>query len=112
MMKYKGYYAKSNVDEEAGIIYGEALTTQDMITFQAENVKDLWKEFKKSIDVYLDVCKEYGKGPEKPFTGDFRLRMPSHIHKGVTICARKEGKSLNKWINEKLEEVVTNEITT
>jgi predicted HicB family RNase H-like nuclease len=110
MMKYKGYYAKTEVDEEAGIIHGEVITTQDVVTFHAESVKDLFDEFKKSIDVYLDVCKEYDKKPEKPFTGDLRLRMPVQIHKGITVCAQKEGKSLNKWINEKLEEVIAHEM--
>ena len=111
MMKYKGYYAKTAIDEEAGIIHGEVITSQDVITFQAENVRELWEEFKKSVNVYLEVCKEYKKEPEKAFSGDLRLRMPVHIHKGITVCARKEGKSLNKWINEQLEAVIAQEMS-
>jgi hypothetical protein len=42
---------------------------------------------------------------------DIRLRMPIHIHKGITDRARIEGKSLNRSINEMLEAVIAQEMS-
>ena len=32
------------------------------------------------------------------------LRLPLNVHRGVYVRARQEGKSLNQWIAEKLEQ--------
>jgi len=35
-------------------------------TFAADNRADLKKEFKKTIDIYLEVCKEHNIKPIRP----------------------------------------------
>ena len=32
-MEYKGYIGKVEIDEEAGILYGEVINVRDVITF-------------------------------------------------------------------------------
>jgi len=40
-----------------------------------------------------------------PFSGRLMVRLPPRLHRKVFISARREGKSLNQWIAEKLDKV-------
>lgn len=102
MLEYKGYKALATVDTEAGIIHGEVINTNDVITFQAENAKDLEKEMKLSVDGYLDFCKEIGKSPDLPLSGKLVVRLGETLHREVLTAAKAEGKSLNGYIVDKL----------
>ena len=57
----------------------------------------------RAVDHYLTVCKERGEAPDKPFSGQLRLRMDPQLHRSVAIAASTAGKSLNTWIVEALE---------
>ena len=56
MMEYKGYIGKVEIDEEAGILYGEVINVRDVITFEGESVDEIQKAFRESVDDYLDFC--------------------------------------------------------
>jgi predicted HicB family RNase H-like nuclease len=99
-MKYKGYEAVVEFDEEAEIFHGEVINIRDVITFQGDNVKDLKQAFQDSVDDYLEFCKERGEEPEKPFSGKLMLRINPELHKTIAIKAKKEGQSLNSWIEK------------
>ena len=66
MMQYKGYQAVVSFDHEAGVFHGEVVDTRDVIFFEGTSVEQLEKEFRLSIDDYLTVCAERGRGPYKP----------------------------------------------
>jgi predicted HicB family RNase H-like nuclease len=101
-MKYKGYEGTVKFDEEAGIFYGEVINTRDVITFQGTSVKELQKAFRDSIDDYLAFCEERGEEPDKPFSGNFVLRISPDLHRELYTEAKRAGKSLNSLIEEKL----------
>lgn len=105
-MEYKEYKAKVDFDDEAEILYGEVLGIKDVITFHGKTIKELKKEFKASVDDYLDFCKERGEKPEKPFSGHFVVRVKPELHKKIFILSKSENKSINNWVSEKLEKVV------
>jgi predicted HicB family RNase H-like nuclease len=50
----------------------------------------------------LVFCAERGEEPEKPFSGNVLLRVGPEIHKEITLAARREGKSVNAYIIERL----------
>ncbi len=75
MMRYKGYIGQVEYDSDAKIFHGEVVGLKDTITFRGTTVKELEKEFRKSIDVYLEWCKELNEKPEKTFSGKLHLRM-------------------------------------
>ena len=104
MLTYKGYTGHVEFDEEAGLFHGEVLDTRDVITFQGTSVEDLIEGFHDSIDDYLDLCRERGEDPDKPFSGRLMLRVPSELHRRAVVQARREGKSLNQWIVDRLRE--------
>jgi len=100
-MNYKGYFASIKVDDEAEILHGEVVGARDVITFQATTVNRLKKEFKVSIDDYLELCEEKGIKPDKSFSGRFSVRTTPEVHKLVVIAAETESeKSLNAWVSK------------
>jgi|GEM_PF-61795 len=111
MMEYKGYQAEVAFDDEAQVLHGEVVNTRDVITFQAEAVADLEREFHKSVDVYLQFCKEIGQEPDKPFSGKFVVRLSPETHRRAYLAARRAGKSLNAWVSDVLDEKLPDEGT-
>ncbi len=105
MLTYKGYQGKVVFDDEAKIFHGEIINTRDVITFQGKSVDEIENAFRESIDDYLEFCQERGEQPEKPFSGKFVLRMSPNLHQKIYVRASQDGKSLNKWVVEKLESV-------
>lgn len=67
MMKYKGYVGHVKFDDETDLFHGEVVNIRDVITFQGESVDEISQAFRKSVDEYLDWCKERNKTPDKPF---------------------------------------------
>ena len=98
-MKHKGYSGKFELDEATGIFHGEVLGIKDVITFQGTTAKKLLKAFRDSVDDYLEFCEERGEDPDKPYSGNFMLRMPPELHRRAAIIAEQSGTSLNTWLN-------------
>lgn len=101
-MKYKGYEAVVQFDEEANVFHGEVINTRDVITFQGTSVKELKKAFAESVEDYLAFCQERGEEPDKPFSGNFVVRIRPELHRHLYTQAKRSGKSLNAFIEERL----------
>jgi predicted HicB family RNase H-like nuclease len=102
-MTYKGYQAHVELDEQAGLFHGEVINTRDVITFQGSSVEELKQAFEDSVDDYLEFCKSRGEEPEKPFSGRFLVRVPPEMHRQIVAEAKRQGKSLNAYVTEKLQ---------
>ena len=103
MMEYKGYIGKVEIDDEAGILYGEVINIRDVVTFEGTSVDEVQKAFHESVDDYLAFCAERGESPEKPFSGKFVVRLPAELHRKAYIQAKLSDKSLNGWVTEVLQ---------
>ena len=97
-MKYRGYTAKIQLDEEKKVFHGEVLGTVDVITFQGTSVAELVQAFRGSVDDYLQFCEERGERPDKPYSGRFVLRTSPDLHRGAAAAADAAGVSLNAWV--------------
>jgi predicted HicB family RNase H-like nuclease len=102
MLEYKGYTGHAEYDGSARVFHGEVLDTRDVITFQGTTVREVERAFHDSIDDYLEFCEQRGEAPDKPFSGRFMLRLPPELHRKLFVQARREGKSLNQLIAERL----------
>ena len=102
MMEYKGYFAKVEFDDEADIFHGEVINLRDVVTFQGQTVDELHKAFRDSIDDYLEFCAQRGEEPEKPYSGNFMVRVGPELYKTIALKARQEGTSLNSWVHATL----------
>jgi predicted HicB family RNase H-like nuclease len=102
-MSYKGYDALVTYDEEAELFHGEVMNTRDVITFEGVSVGDLKQALADSIEDYLMFCNERGEEPEKPFSGQFVVRIEPALHRAAVSAAKREGMSLNRWVAGVLE---------
>ena len=106
IMTVDGYRAKIEFDEELDLFRGEILGLNGGADFYGKNPKALRAEFKKSLQVFLDVCKEKGIEPRRQFSGKFNLRIPPELHERLAIEAQAQGKSINSLAQEALQERV------
>jgi predicted HicB family RNase H-like nuclease len=106
IMTFKGHKAKIEYDPEIDMFRGEILGLNGGADFYGKTPDELRKEFKKSLKVYFDVCKEKGIEPYKDYSGKFNLRIPPNLHAELAARAAAEGKSLNKWVAETLEQLI------
>ena len=65
-MKYKGYTARYAYDAEERVFHGRIDGIRDIVNFIAPTVPELEREFRISVDVYLDYCAEKGLTPNTP----------------------------------------------
>ncbi len=107
MMSYKGYIGKVEFDSEAGVLHGEVLGIRDVVTFQGEAVKEVEQAFRDSVDDYLAFCHERGESPDKPYSGQFVVRLDPALHRQASIAAESMGKSLNNVVAESLFETLS-----
>ena len=106
IMTYEGYKAKIDYDPEIDMFRGEILGLNGGADFYGKTPDELRQEFGKSLKVFLDVCKEKGIEPYKEYSGKFNLRIPPELHAEIASRALAEGKSLNQWIVEAIDQVV------
>jgi predicted HicB family RNase H-like nuclease len=107
VMTYKGYEALVQYDQDAEIFHGEVMNLRDVITFQGSSVAELKQAFADSVEDYLVFCKERGEEPEKPYSGQFVVRVDPPLHKAVAVAAKRAGMSLNRWVAAALERAAT-----
>ncbi len=106
MLKYKGYAGVVQFDDEKMLFHGEVIGLKDVITFRGITPAEIKEEFERSVDGYILWCQELGQLPEKPFSGEFHLRMKPDLHAKLASSAKSQGSSLNNYINEMLERAV------
>jgi len=100
MLKYKGYSGEVKYDDEAEIFHGEVTHVKAVLRFLGRTVDEIETAFRETIDDYLEWCRDRGKEPEKPFSGQLILRISSELHEQIHQAAKKSGRSLNAWIAE------------
>ncbi len=105
-MTYQGYEAVVEYDEDAELFHGEVVNTRDVITFQGRSVDELKTALADSVEDHLAFCRERGEEPERPYSGQFVVRVDPLLHRAVASAAKRAGASLNKWVAATLERAV------
>ena len=77
------------------------------LSYEGTDVVSLRTAFEEAVDDYLEFCKETGKQPEKPFKGSFNLRLDPELHKRLVSNAMSEGKTLNTFVKDLLQQAVS-----
>ena len=106
LMTVDGYNARIEYDSEMDVFRGEILGLTGGADFYGKTPKELRAEFKKSLSVFLEVCKEKGIEPRRSYSGKFNLRIPPELHERLAIAAQAEGKSINTLAQEALAQRV------
>jgi predicted HicB family RNase H-like nuclease len=105
-MEYKGYLGVIEFDQEDDLFHGTVINTNDVITFYGDSVPALKKEMRRSVDEYLDFCREQGREPERPFSGKILVRTTPGLHRRVALSAARRKVSMNAFMQEALRRAV------
>jgi len=105
-MKYKGYQAKVEYDDDDAAFTGLVQNVRDTIHFEGASVEELRAAFEESVDFYLDACARDGVEPATPYSGRFVIRVSSELHGRLSETAHQAGKSLNAFVSEALHRSV------
>mgnify|MGYP000970335036 CR=1 FL=1 len=106
MMHYRDYIAEVIYDDSIASFVGRVLNTRDVLTFQGTSVAQLERALKDTIEDYLEWCAKRGEAPDKPYSGQFRLRISPALHRKLAATADAKRKSLNAFVAETLEEAL------
>ena len=105
MMAIDDYQAKIEYDDELDMFRGEILGLNGGADFYGRTPEELRTEFRRSLQVFLEVCREKGIKPRRHYLGRFNLRISPELHERLAILAQAEGKSLNALAQEALQMV-------
>lgn len=106
MMMDKGYIARIEYSEEDGCFVGHIAGIRDVIGFHGESVSELRAAFADAVEDYLETCEKLGRAPQKPYSGKIMLRVDPALHARAAALAEAQGKSLNAWTQELLQDAV------
>lgn len=110
MFSYKGYYATVEFDAETLMLRGTIHGLRNRVTFESEDVAHVETAFHKTLDDYLESCRETGKDPEKQYKGSLNIRISPELHKKMIILAACEGVSLNTMVEKAMQVYVRDKI--
>lgn len=105
-MTYKGFAARVEYSENDGCFVGHIAGIRDVIGFHGESVAELRAAFEEAVDDYLETCKKLGQEPNRPYSGQFRLRLEPELHARAAMVAEARGKSLNAWVSDVIEKSI------
>ena len=104
VMEINGYKALIAFDPETNLFRGEFMDLNGGADFYGADVASLRREGKVSLKVFLDMCKEDGAEPRKNYSGKLMVRLPAELHQRAAVSAAAQGKSLNAWLADVVEQ--------
>ena len=107
-MKYKEYEAIIEYDDKDRLFTGHVINTRNVLAFDGLTVNELKQFFHAVIDEYLEDCQAINKTPDKPFSGQFNLRISPELHRKIALTSKKQNVSLslNTFVEQTLEKEV------
>lgn len=111
MIEIDGYRAIIQYDPDIEMFRGEFTDINGGADFYSDDVAGLKREAAKSLQAFLDMCREDGVESRRQFSGRFNLRLPPALHESIVVASAAEGMSLNRWVSKELS-ASTNESRT
>lgn len=109
MIDYRDYTGVFEYDPEIERFSGHVVDLRDQIHFEGTSVEELRNSMARAVDHYLEVCRERGEEPERPYSGRFNVRLDPALHREVVKAAAVRGESMNDWVIGALERRVAEE---
>lgn len=100
---YKNFIGSVHFAAEDEIFYGKIEGIDDLITFEADNVKDLKEAFKFVVDEHIKDAGKAGVPIKKSYKGSLNIRIPGKLHEKATELAILNGISLNQFIQQAIQ---------
>lgn len=106
MMENKGYYAHIEYSDRDECFFGTIAGIPDVISFEGNSPAELKIAFAEAVEDYLDMCKRYGKIPQKMYKGSFNVRINPQLHKQAALTALSDNISLNQLVEKAVKSYV------
>ncbi|WP_152047065.1 type II toxin-antitoxin system HicB family antitoxin [Aureimonas psammosilenae] len=106
IMTIDGEKALVSFDPELAMFRGEFAGLSGGADFYSTSVEGLQEEGRKSLALYLELCREKGIEPRRRFSGKFNIRIDPTVHAAAVQAAAANDMSLNEWIGEAIVEAV------
>lgn len=103
---YKGFIGSVHFSAEDDVFFGKIEGINDLVTFEADNVDDLKKEFKNAVEDYVDLCRRHKKDPLKSYKGSLNIRISPETHQMAAQISAVKGETLNQYFREIIEKKV------
>jgi predicted HicB family RNase H-like nuclease len=108
VLKHKGFLARITYDEGDTDMHGVVLNVKPTLHFAGQGIGELQTAFADTVEDYIEWCQERGKAPERPYSGELPLRMPSELHRAVATAAALNDMSINGYIIQLIAHAVKN----
>lgn len=105
-LSYKGFIGSVCYSDEDGVLYGKIEGIDDLVTYESSEVSDLVKQFRISVDEYIESCKHFNKPLLKSFKGSFNVRVKPDVHQKAAMLATMQGISLNQLVQKAIEKEI------
>ncbi|MEY4333670.1 MAG: hypothetical protein RLZZ196_2413 [Bacteroidota bacterium] len=105
-LSYKGFIGSVCYSDEDGVLYGKIEGINDLVTYESKEVSDLVKQFRISVDEYIESCKHFNKPLLKSFKGSFNVRVKPDVHQKAAMLATMQGISLNQLVQKAIEKEI------
>jgi predicted HicB family RNase H-like nuclease len=107
VIKYKKFIGSVRFSSEDEVFFGKIEGIDDLVTFEGSSVKELKKSFSEAVEDYIELCEKKNKNLEKSYKGSLNIRLPQELHKIAALKAKSEGISLNRFIKQAVEKVLS-----
>lgn len=99
-MELDGYLAIIRYNPETDEFRGEIQGLNGGADFYGKSPEELRREFRISLDFYLETCLKHGIEPRRQASGKFIVRVPADLHARAAAAAAAAGISLNALVEQ------------
>jgi predicted HicB family RNase H-like nuclease len=103
VLEHDGYLAEITYAEGDRDMHGLVINASATLHFAGQSIDDLKKAFADTVDEYVAWCRERGKEPEKPYSGQLPLRLSPKLHRALAVKATHAGQSMNTYVARLIE---------
>lgn len=107
LLEYKGYSGTVEFSADDETFFGRIAGIKDVVTFEADSVVKLKKNFREAVEDYIETCEKLKKHPDKEYKGSFNIRIKPKIHRLAVIKSAAMKMSLNQFVEVALEKEVS-----
>ena len=99
-MEIDGYTAVIRYNPQTDEFRGEIQGLNGGADFYGKSPDELRREFRASLDFFLETCAQHGIAPRKQASGKFVVRLPAELHAKAAAAASAAGISLNALVEQ------------
>ena len=103
MLEYKDYCGTVEYSAADNVLHGKVLGIRGLISYEGDSLQSLKEDFEGAIDDYLETCAEDGIEPQKPYKGNFNVRVSPELHRSLAIYSQSHGQTLNSTVEEAIK---------